>query len=365
MPRTIGEEDLRDIITGAALMGSGGGGSPLDGLRLLDELKSASKARVTLMGHEEMADDEWAVMVAEIGAPKAFSEAESFPETVTAFKLMQDVAAQSGKTLKYLMAGELGGFNTMVSLYVAALQGIPFVDADGNGRAVPELATGLYPAGGIPHSPMTIAASNGDSVVVYLDDPMDHHGAENIARHVSMAYGQLAAFCAYVVNRNMIADRLAPGTITLCMAVGKAFREAGSIEALSRALADEIGAQELFAGSISDIELKTEGGFDLGITHIDGRGAYAGQSVSIGFKNENMLLRDQSGKVTATVPDLIALVDLETLTALTNADTKEGQSVAVFGATAPANWFKTPMGFDCWKLILDKFDYRGDYVPVK
>jgi DUF917 family protein len=365
MPRVIREQELKDIITGAAFMGAGGGGSPRDGLRLLDELESLNKAQVTLIDYQEMKDDEWAVMVAEIGAPRAFSEAESFPETVTAFTAMQDVASQSGKELKYLMAGELGGFNTMVPLYVAALEGVPFVDADGNGRAVPELATGLYPSGGIPHSPMTIAGSNGDVVAVYLNDPMDHHSAENIARHVSMAYGQMAAFCAYVVNRGMIADKLAPATMTLCMAVGKAFREAGGVDALSGALADEIGARELFVGTISEIELKTEGGFDFGITHIDGTEAYAGQSVSIGFKNENMLLRDQSGTVMATVPDLITLVDLENLEPLTNADTKKGQNVAVFGATASANWFKSPMGFGCWKHILDRFDYDGDYVPVK
>jgi len=194
---------------------------------------------------------------------------------------------------------------------------------------------------------------------------MDHHAAENIARHVSMAYGQLAAFCAYVVKREMIEDGLAPGTMTLCMAVGKAFREAGGVDALSGALADEIGARELFVGRISQIELKTEGGFDFGITHIDGTEAHAGKSVGIGFKNENILMRDQSGKVMATVPDLITLVDVEMLTPLTNADTREGQRVAVYGATASANWFKTPMGFDCWKHILHKFDYDGGYVPVK
>lgn len=104
-------------------MGSGVGGSPKDGLRLLDEVRSLNKAEVTLIDHQEMAGDEWAVMVAEVGAAKGFSEAESFPETVIALTLMQDVAAQSGKSIRYLMAGELWGSNTMLPLYVAALKG--------------------------------------------------------------------------------------------------------------------------------------------------------------------------------------------------------------------------------------------------
>ena len=87
--------------------------------------------------------------------------------------------------------------------------------------------------------------------------------------------------------------------------------------------------------------------------------------MSIGFKNENMSLRDESGKVVVTVPDLITLVALDTLEPLTNADTKEGRKVAIFGTTAPANWFRSPTGFGCWKHILDRFGYHGGYVPVK
>jgi len=126
-----------------------------------------------------------------------------------------------------------------------------------------------------------------------------------------------------------------------------------------------VGVKELFLGTISNIELKSEGGFDFGVTTIEGTAAYAGQSVAISFKNENILIRDGTGKVIGTVPDLIMLVNLDPLEPLTNADTRVGQKVAVFGATAPANWFKTPMGFGCWKHILAKLGYPGDYVPVK
>jgi len=363
--RIIGEKELADIVTGAAFLAGGGGGAPSQGFKLLDELRSLKKAKVTLLDLEEMADEEWAVMVAIIGAPRAMLDAKSFPEAVTAFRAMQEEAARGGERISYLMAGELGGGNTMVPLYVAALEGVPFVDADGNGRAVPELATGLYPAGGIPESPMTMAARNGDTVVIHLKNKLDHESAESIARHICMAYGQVAAFSTWVVNRDMIIEKLAPGSITRCMGVGKAFRQASGLDELSGSLERDAGAKRLFAGKISRIELKTEGGFDFGTTHLAGTGTWAGKSMSIDFKNENMLLRDQSKKVVATIPDLITLVDVETMSPLTNADTQEGQSVAVFGATAPANWFKGPMAFDSFRHILTKLGYEGGYVPVQ
>ena len=53
MSRTIGEQELNDIIVGAAFMGSGGGGSPKDGVRLLDELRSLNKAEVTMISHQD------------------------------------------------------------------------------------------------------------------------------------------------------------------------------------------------------------------------------------------------------------------------------------------------------------------------
>ena len=364
MSRTIKEQELADIITGATFLAGGGGGAPEQGFKLLDELKSLKKAEVTLLDLDEMADDAWAVMVAIIGAPRAMLDAKSFPEAVTAFKAMQAEAARAGRNITYLMAGELGGGNTMVPLYVAALEGVPFVDADGNGRAVPELATGLYPAGGIPESPMTMAARNGDTVIIHLKNELDHESAESIARHICMAYGMMAAFSTWVVNRETIVDKLVPGSVSRCMTVGKAFRETTGIDGLARALEKDAGAKRLFAGKISKIELKTEGGFDFGTTHLTGTGAWAGKSMSIDFKNENMLLRDQSKKVLATIPDLITLVDLETMSPLTNADTAEGQSVAVFGAKAMPNWLKSTAPFETFRHILTKLGYEGVYIPV-
>lgn len=363
MSITIGEQELRQIITGAAFLGSGGGGSPSDGLRLLDELVSLHKATATLTPYTEMGSGDSAVMVAEFGAPKAFLEAESFPETVESFRRMQQVAAQSGKRITHLMAGELGGFNTMVPLYVAALEGVPFVDADANGRAVPELETCLYQVYGVSHSPFTMAGANGDTIVAYLSDPMDYRAAENIARHISMAYGQLAAFCGLAASPDQIA-KLVPGSITLCLAVGRAFGESPDFEILSQALERAVGCRALFVGTITGIELKTEGGFDFGTTFLQGTGKYSGESRSIDFKNENMILKGSSGRILGTVPDLITLVDLDTLYPLTNADTREGQHVAVFGLTAPSSWLKTPAGYECWHSILEKLGYVGPYAPV-
>jgi len=364
MSRVVKEQELRDLAIGATFMAAGGGGSPVNGMQLIDELVTKGRAEVTLIDTKEMKDDECSVMVVEFGSPKAMLEAESFPELVTSFTKLQQIAPESGLKISTIFSGEMGGLNTITGMYTAALKGVPFVDADGQGRAVPELNTCLFHINDIPHSPFVLAGYTGDAVVAYLNDRMDFRAAENIARNMTMAYGQRAGFAGILVNREKM-EKLVPKSVTTAINVGKAFREAEDFAGLSEALGEIVDARELFRGKIAKIEIKSVGGFDFGVTSLEGVGTYAGQSRTIGYKNENMLMRDESGKVLVTVPDLIITVDLDELQPQTNADTKEGQNVAVFGVRAAEAWFRTPLGFTVWKEILEKLDYHGEYMPVK
>ena len=367
MVRTLKKENIEDIIVGATFLGAGGGGSAKQGHELLERLeKELGSVEIKLIDPDEMKDSEYAVMVAGIGAPRAFKEKGFGPEAIYAFELIQKVSFLGGKPINYLMAGELGGFNTIVPMYVAALKGIPFMDADGNGRAVPELNTGLYPAYNIPPHPLVLANSEGDSVVAYLSDPMDHKAAETIARQLAVGWGMLAAFSTWIVSKYQILNNLAPRTITKSEEIGKIFRElkekGGGVETLSKKLAD-IGSKELFVRTITKLEFKTEGGFDFGTTRVTGEGKYEGKTMTIDFKNENIIAR-VDGEIIAMVPDLISLVDIEKMEPVTNADTAERQKVVVYGTPAPENWKKVPEGFTCWKHILEKLGYTGDYIPL-
>lgn len=365
--RRLTKENIENILVGATFLGAGGGGSAKQGFELLEHLeKEIGSIEVTLVDPEEMKDSEYAVMVAGIGAPRAFKEKGFGPEAVYAFDLIQKVAFLGGKSISYLMAGELGGFNTMVPMYVAAIKGLPFVDGDGNGRAVPELSTGLYPTYNIPPHPLVLANSKGDSVVAYLNDPFDHVAAETIARQLAVGWGMIAAFATWIVNKHQILNNLAPRTISKCEEIGKIFRkvkESKDIEALSKELA-KINSKELFRGTITKLEFKTEGGFDFGTTVIKGEGKYKGKTMTIDFKNENMLAKIDE-EIVVMVPDLISIVDIENMEPITNADTEEGQRVAVYGTPAPENWKKVPEGFSCWRHVLEKLGYTGKYIAFK
>lgn len=363
MSKILKKQDIKHVLYGATFLGAGGGGTLKDGLRLLSEVSKNGQVELEMIDPLEMKSNEYAVSVAGIGAPRAMEKSNFGPEAGYAFETMQKLAFFSGKKLKYVMAGELGGFNTMVPMYVAIQKGIPFVDGDGNGRAVPELSTGLYPIFNIPPVPLVLAGKNGDVVAAFLDDPENHTSAENIARHISMAYGMSAAFCTWLVNGKDINEKLAPKSISNAQKIGQSILK---IKEENLDVDTEIqkisNCKAICQGEISDIKLKTEGGFDFGTTVIKGTGENKGNTYYVDFKNENLLVRDDSNNVLITVPDLICMLSLDSMEPITNADTEKGMHIALYGVPAPENWWKKEEGFGCWKPILEKVGYSGGAV---
>lgn len=367
MSKFLKEKDVKNILYGATFLGAGGGGTLKDGLRLLEEVMNEVEGELELemVDPLDIKDHEYAVSVAGIGAPRAMEELEFGPEAIHVFEGMEKVAFFSGKKLKYVMAGELGGFNTMVPMYVAIKKGIPFVDGDGNGRAVPELSTGLYPAYDILPNPLVLAGRNGDVIISLLGDPSDHVSAENIARHISVAYGMSAAFSTWLVGSKDIMEKLVPNSITNANKIGEIIIKAKETkQELSAEINKVIDCKEICQGKIIEIKHKTEGGFDFGTTIVKGIGKYEGKTYYIDYKNENLLVRDDSNNVLITVPEIISMVDLEEIEPITNADTKKGMHVAFYGVPAPQNWWKNKEGFECWVPILKKIGYEGEAVRI-
>src|SRR3569833_2575149 len=85
---------------------------------------------------------------------------------------------------------ECGGINSMMPLCVAASTGLPCVDADGMGRAFPELQMETFYVYGVSSCPMAIAAPDGSTIVI--DTGMDTHMMEWISRCVTIRLGGAA-----------------------------------------------------------------------------------------------------------------------------------------------------------------------------
>ena len=118
---------------------------------------------------------------------------------------------------------------------------------------------------------------------------------------------------------------------------------------------------KLFKGKIADVLRETRAGFNIGKDMLEGIGEYKGHTAYVEFQNEN-LTATVDGKILATTPDLISLVDTETYIPVTTDGLKYGKRVMVVGLKCFHLW-RTEKGIE---LVGPRyFGVDTDYIPLE
>lgn len=365
MNKELRREELTSIVYGSSFFGGGGGGSRQEGLALIEAMyKEDPDAVLQMVDVDSMEGDENVVstMVAALGSPMATKGRTFQEESVNAVKGMAEEARFNGKTLKYVYSGEMGGGNTMLPLYAAWKCGLPVLDTDGNGRAVPELNTGLLPTHGVATSPVILASERGDTIVGRTEDPMDGVACENIARYMCQAYDQGIGFAAWMMNQKDHQNASAIGQLTRAIEVGKLLRTVKTgnvVEALAGYFAKVSVAFEpiVAAGTIRDIQITSVGGFDTGVTTVE---SDQGGIYKVTFQNENLYV-EHDGKTIVTIPSIISTLDLgneEMAVPVSNSETFVGQRIALTATQAHPRWYDRPECYGCWEGVMVSAGYR-------
>ena len=81
-------------------------------------------------------------------------------------------------------------------------------------------------------------------------------------------------------------------------------------------------------GKVTDVERRTTKGFVRGSVVVEGLGDDAGRLLRLEIQNENLVALEQ-GRVLASVPDLITVLDSETADAIPTERVRYGQRVTV------------------------------------
>lgn len=354
--REIGVQALHDIARGAAVLGTGGGGDPYIG-RLLAEQAIRERGPVQLVDLDEVADDALVVPSAMIGAPTVMVEKlPAGDEAHAALRALEDVL---GRPVTHTVSIEAGGLNSTIPLAVAAASGLPVVDADGMGRAFPEVQMVLCTLAGVDAAPLALADEKGNSMVMRT---VDNAWAERLARTATIEMGCSALMAVYALSGHELADALVPGTITLCEELGALIRtERAAHGDPIGAVIERLGGRRLVFGKVADVARRTQDGFARGEARLTGLGDDAGHELRLHFQNEH-LLATLDGHVLASTPDLIVVLDAETGEPVTTEGLRYGQRVVAVGAPCDPRW-RTPEGLE---LVGPRtFGYDYDYVPVE
>ena len=355
--RKLGTQEVEDIAMGAAVMASGGGGNPYVGI-LIAKQTVAEFGEITLLELDEVPDDARVAVSMGLGAPTVLVEkVPAGPEPEYALEALE---AEVGHTFDALLPSEAGGWNSLHPMLPAARRGIPLLDADGMGRAFPELQMVTWSMYGQSASPIGVADERGNRLLIKTDD---NKRGEDLCRGATVEMGGNISLACYGMNGAQAKAHSVAGTYTLCENVGRILRKARAAHSNDASeLMEALRAVELFRGKVQDVERRTIGGFARGVAHLEGFDAYKGSDMHVRFQNE-FLIAEVDGVPVCTAPDLIAMFDTETLTPITGESLKYGCRALVLGIPCAPQW-RTPEGLAVVGPAV--FGYEGvEYIPVE
>lgn len=348
---------------GATILGCGGGGPLAYGTDLMRRLYDGG-GEVVIASSDEL--DEGLVVACPYGVgAMTTAEADPYGDRALAAEHPSVLAVRAlgnhaGREIEALICGELGGSSVADAFYPAGILGVPVVDADPVGRAVPEIQHSMFAINGAPVAPLAVVNAIGDTVI--LTNVADDQRAEVLIRALAVASRNEVWVADHALPWRDLRDIAITGTLGLAERIGRARRQAvDTREDVARAIAGAGGGFVVFRGDVTASTWRDADGFTVGETVIEGEGEFASSTYRVWFKNEN-LMAWRDGQPDVTCPDLICILDQASGVPLTNPHVVEGATVSVLAFPSPAAW-RTPEGVA--SLGPAHFGFADDFVPFE
>jgi len=358
---TIGLEHLDDLALGSVFLATGGGGDP-HVPKLITREAIKTYGPVSVIAPDDLADDAFVVPVGSVGAPTV--SLELLPSVTEAAQTLDAFETYVGRKIDAVASFEIGGGNSLVPLCAAAAKGLPVIDGDGMGRALPEAQMMSYPIAGVKPTPALAYdyAGNQATFETASTDVYERH-----IRSFSMAAGGMVTAAEHSMTGRQLKSSVIPGTLSFSVNLGRCLREkrgqADTLLAPLQALfAPSIYGEchLIFTGKVIDKSTRIIGGYDIGEATIEAFSG-GGEPLHVSIKNE-YLLAQQGARVCASVPDLITIVDYETGTPINAERLRYGHRVAVFATGCPA-FYRTA---EALRVVAPRcFGFDIEYVPIE
>ena len=362
-------QDCEDFVRGCLFMATGGGGSVAWGMGML---RSALEEGLALewVDADEIADDALTVTPYGMGsiAPPSQETLDEIERVGLVNKFgdhsmeeaVKGLGKYLGKPIGCLVAAELGAGNTPAPLVTGARLGIPVVDGDYAGRAIPDEMQGtpyLYGKHSWPFASVDMWGNV--AIVTYTVNP---HMLERIGKMLAVAAYGSTTMAATPLPGHEMKEILVRGTLSQCLALGRAMRQAREAgqDPIDAALATT-GGWRLFEGVVTGKDWEDRGGYMYGTTHIQGTGEYQGHRLDVWFKNENHITW-LDGEAWVCSPDLVTLAyrDGEGTTNTLIGEDDEIVAVGMKGLEA----FRTEFGLN-EAAGPRYYGFDIDYVPIE
>ena len=318
----LDKEILKYALIGGTILGGGGGGSSkmgetAGGIAL-------EYGDLELVDIESIDDDMLIVTASAVGAPAAVDKFVKPRDYVRAIEILEE---NTGLKVGGIITNENGGAATINGWIQSAVLNIPLIDAPCNGRAHPTGTMGSMGLNNVPNfiSYQAFAGGNpklGNRIEGFLKG--DISKTAKMVRQAAVQAGGLVAVARNPVEAKYVKQNGAIGGVSHAIESGKRFYEGLNKSAYDaiKNVVDFLKGEIVVEGVISDFELVTKGGFDVGKVIVEG--------IEMTFWNEYMTLEKHNERL-YTFPDLIMSFDKESGMPLTTAEISKGKDIVVIG----------------------------------
>ena len=351
----LDKRGLTDMLNGATLLGSGGGGPYEIGEQVIEKILATGKTP-NVVDAQDMPDDAWAVIAAGVGSPNA---AGGFDPSV-ASDAVRAMGEAMGVTFEYIMAAEIGAGNTFMPLFVADDMDIAALNVAGSSRAVPAITMSTFAADSVPVNELMVA--NHDQKVGISVKWAKNASGPMRAVISDPSFGQIAGLAIWPMQGKTVKKSAIRGTYNMAQELGAALRKGIKDGDPVAAVCDHLGGKVLARGKLLSHTESTSGGFDMGsvMVEIPASGSDAATELIILNKNENLIAwRSDKNTPLTIAPDLISYM-LPDGTVFSNVQIPAhiGKEIVVIASPAGPNMRK-PGIVDAFKEVLSAMGYPG------
>lgn len=321
----LDQEDLKNIASGACFLGSGGGGAYATGMQIAEHftLEAVNVYDIDDIQKENKSTNQtnYGVVTAVMGSPEKMKGIKNGKSNAESIKKLIEIKGIKLDQIKCIVPVEIGALSSVIACVTAAELGIPVINADGAGRAVPKLNMTTF---SIEHkfadiNPCILLAKNSDHVALDITDgPTAASTVESLARPTLSLpkFDGMATIALWLIDLNNLEIVLPiQGTLTKCLELGRSIQhslkgtEPINLDEIIKTLCKINYEPKTILSNCTLLSATTTstGGFDNGIIMV--RNEDDNELLKIIFINESLLLwSDKKSAPRVIAPDLISYI---------------------------------------------------------
>lgn len=361
MFRELTIADAQNLVEGAQILGTGGGGDPTLAKKRVNETYTLGK-RFHIQEITEFKPTDMICIIGMVGGGVS-SEDKKYIENlpISSSNVMVEAVEELEKHVGACFAGfvstEMGPGNIVVPLWIGSLLDRVTVDGDMcGGRSKPMISISTTTVAGISITPLAISSAYGDRMI--LKEAISDKRAEDICRTISRLSNGTIGVARCPMTASECQKGIVSGTISLAIQLGCEINEAviNNLDPLP-VIEKVLNARLIFTGIVEDFSRTESGGFTSGTIVLKSKD----HTLKIWYQNE-YLLSWLDGKQYVTCPDSLLVVDNLTGKGLTpwTDDFRENREVAVFIKTSAPIW-KSKKGLEIFgpQVFHPGWNYRS------